>query len=708
MSKKLTRKEKIALQRTTGSVKPEQVTSVGQTGTVQSEKSNPANRVTHSGLVNPANPAKSSNPSISSNPANHLARHKKNILIIGLIIAVLGFLLYSNTLHYDYTLDDFSLIKENFQTKKGTAALKEIFTSSYRAGYYLPDNDLYRPLSKAMFAIEWQLAPDKPSLSHWVNVILYSITGFLLFYVLLLYLPDKMLLCTISSLLFIAHPIHTEVVASIKSRDEILSFLFFLLMALFSFKYVQKSNFIWLLAAAIAFFLCLLSKESGITFLAAIPLMIFFFTDSTLKKQGAIVVVLTLTVVLFFAFRAKILGGGININPSVMDNLLVASHNKLYQITTAISILGIYLKLLFFPHPLVSDYSFNQIPIVGLTDWQFILSLIIFLGLGIFALLKFRQKTIYAFGILFFLITISVASNIVMLIGTSFGERLMYAPSLGFCIVGAGGILQLFKVEAGDIPDKIKNKIMLNLFIKKNAGFSVFLGIILLLYVSKTYSRNQAWKDNYTLHSTDVLLSPNSARAHYYYGNIITQDEYLAKIKDSRVFTSTLDTAMKEMRRTIQIYPVYADAFHKIGKIFLIEKNLDSAAFYYKKALLLNPGNSMYLNNYGTVLFNKGLLDEALQQFELSLKTNPNQSDTWSNIGSVYGTRGQQLAAQNKTDESHKNFETAVLDFKKCIELSPDYAPGYSMLSMTYKSIGDEANAQYFSDMAKKLNSRVK
>jgi len=660
MAKKLTRKEKIALQQQEISVTTEQKKVVQQ-----------------------------------------VDQKKKTKLVIGIAIAILGFIFYANTLHNQYVLDDFSLIKENYQTKKGTAALKEIFSTSYRSGYYLPDNDLYRPLSKAMFAVEWQIAPDKPELSHFVNILLYALTGFLLFYVLLLYMPDHLWICALSALLFIVHPIHTEVVANIKSRDEILSFLFFLLTARFAFKYVQESKSTALILSAACFFLSLLSKESGITFIAVIPLMIWFFTNAELKKQGILAGSLVAITVVFFIMRAKILGSGPTINPSVMDNLLVATHDKMSQLATAIYIMGIYLKLLFIPHPLVSDYSFNQIPIVGLTDWKFILSFLIYAALGVFALMKLKEKNIFSFGILFFFITASIASNIFIMIGTSFGERLMYVPSFGFCIVIGALLVRLFKVDENATTD-------LPSFYKNYNKLALLTGVVTLLFFAKTYSRNKAWESNYSLHSTDVLLSTNSARAHYYYGNIITQDEYLANIKDPVAKQATLDTALKEMRRTIEIYPSYADAFHKIGKIYLAEKQLDSAAFYYKKALSLNPGNSMYLNNYGTVLFNQSKLDEARKQFELSLQTNPNQSDAYSNLASVYGTMGQILTQQGKQEEAKKNYEMAITCFKKCVEIDPKYAPGYYMMGITYRNLGDETNAQYYINMAKSLNSNYK
>ena len=210
------------------------------------------------------------------------------------------------------------------------------------------------------------------------------------------------------------------------------------------------------------------------------------------------------------------------------------------------------------------------------------------------------------------------------------------------------------------------------------------------------------------LHSTDVLLSPNSARAHYYYGNIISQDEYLNTIQDPVLKKATLDTAMIEMRRTLQIYPQFADALHKIGKIYLSSNQFDSAGFYYKRALALNPGNSMYLNNYGNVLFHVGKLEEAQRQFELSIQTNPNQSDAYSNLGSVYGTEGQHLASQHKIDEAVEAYKKAINCFRKCIEIDPKNAPAYYMAGITYRNIGDETNANYFISVAKQLNPNYK
>ena len=108
---------------------------------------------------------------------------KKDYLLVkylAIIVAAFGFISYANTLNHGFALDDYSLIIENASTRKGFSGLGEIFKTSYRYGYIFASDEIYRPLSKAMFAIEWELSPGKAALGHWVNVILFSLTGYFL------------------------------------------------------------------------------------------------------------------------------------------------------------------------------------------------------------------------------------------------------------------------------------------------------------------------------------------------------------------------------------------------------------------------------------------------------------------------------------------------------------------------------------------------
>ena len=137
---------------------------------------------------------------------------------------------------------------------------------------------LYRPLSLVMFAIEWQVAPGTPALGHLVNILLYAATAVVLFRFLRdLFAGYDALVPFAISLLWIAHPIHTEVVANIKSRDELLSFLFSILTLWQCVKYASAPSTKHLLLSGVYFFLALMSKESPITLLVIVPMTLFVF-----------------------------------------------------------------------------------------------------------------------------------------------------------------------------------------------------------------------------------------------------------------------------------------------------------------------------------------------------------------------------------------------------------------------------------------------
>jgi len=143
--------------------------------------------------------------------------------LAGLTLFLAGFILYVYSVGFDYVLDDKMVVSENNFTKKGFAGIKEILTTDSFQGFFGEQKNLivggrYRPLSIVTFAIEYQLFGLSTKVSHFVNVLLYGLTGLLLFRVLVMLFPIKKKtqwwrsLAFVSSLLFILHPLHTEVV----------------------------------------------------------------------------------------------------------------------------------------------------------------------------------------------------------------------------------------------------------------------------------------------------------------------------------------------------------------------------------------------------------------------------------------------------------------------------------------------------------------
>lgn len=606
------------------------------------------------------------------------------ILYLSLIVAAVGFLLYINTLNHEYVLDDYSVIKENRLTRQGWDAFPEVFKTSYRFGYYFVNDELYRPVVKSMFAAEWGMWPDSPSPSHWINVLLYAFTGFMLMYVFARYFKGNLLIPFIISLLFMAHPIHTEVVANIKSRDEILSLFFILFSFLFISKYLERNKIFNLLIAGIFYLLSLLSKESGITFLAVFPLALYFLSNATTSQNIKTTLWMVGAVAVFLAMRNNVLENNLKETFSVADNLLTAAKEPGQKFATAVMILGMYLKLLVFPHPLVFDYSFNQIPIINVTDWRFIVSLIIYVSMAVLAVIRLKKKELLVFGILYFLITLSIFSNIIVTIGTSFGERLMFLPSLGFCIAIAAILIRYFSKGDTTRSDSLPQ------FFRNNLTVIGITACVVILYSFKTVTRNATWKNNMTLFSNDVNLSPNSTRTHYYLGNYMTKPENIGvDPKDTVRMYRVLDSAIVELNKAIDIYPKFCDVYKQMGVAYGKKKDLKSSFDYYNKAIECNPTDAPSHSNIGTVLFEQGNAAEALKAFQKAVSLDPNYTEALANLGATYGML-QQYA--NSIDALHR-----------CIKTDPGYAQAYYFLSLSYGNKGDKQNADFYMQKYKEL-----
>src|SRR5690606_1271621 len=150
--------------------------------------------------------------------------------------------------------------------------IPKLFSTLYWQGYWDSNAGLYRPMSLVFFAIEWQFFPNNPFIYHFFNVFYYVLSIVFLFKILHYYLKEHSVWITFFIvLLFAVHPVHTEVVANIKSRDEIFCFLFFLGTIYFTLIKEKKTHQI---IGVVFFLFCLLSKEAGILFL---PILLFLF-----------------------------------------------------------------------------------------------------------------------------------------------------------------------------------------------------------------------------------------------------------------------------------------------------------------------------------------------------------------------------------------------------------------------------------------------
>jgi tetratricopeptide (TPR) repeat protein len=562
--------------------------------------------------------------------------------------------------------------------QKGFGGLKEILSTDYWYGYSDQLRGLqYRPASLVMFAIEEEFFPGNPSVHHIVNVLLYAITCLTLFLLLCkIFNKQNLLLPFIAVLLFTAHPLHTEVISNIKSRDEILCFLFGI-AALFSLlKYYSSRNILYLLLGGIAVFLSITSKETGIAFVLVAPMVLYVARDTKTRFLAVTSFTLVAFSGLYLFVRYLIVRDVHSIDLLVIDNSLVAAQSNTDRLATAFYILLRYIGLLLVPNPLSYDYSFSQVKIVSMADPKALLAIVVYVGMGVFAILNIRKKNPYAFSILLFLLLLAPVSNIFLKIGSTMAERFLYMPSLGFCLFIALLLVKVTKVNLSDAGLNTSG-----IFFRRYASVLSIAGMIAILYSFKTVSRNRDWKDNVHLFGKDVKTSPQSARTHYNWGLSNIYDLYL-KETDPVLKKEYLEEGKKELEISLEIYPEYFEAEKPLGYVWLKQGVYEKAILHFDRYLVMNPSDVATLNNKAAALMGLQQYKVAIPVLEKALQKDPADTSAVKNMGRCYAFTNQ--------------FEKAAQYFLKSIELAPSVGENYRLTGMAYQFMGDTAKAKPF------------
>jgi len=594
-------------------------------------------------------------------PADH--SRKQLWLLIGFSL-----LLYANTLTLSYTLDDALMITENTFTKQGISGIPEIMSNDAFVGFFGVQKKLvaggrYRPLSQIMFAAEYELFGLNPFTGHLLNLLLYAACAGLLFLIL-----KKILvkyhhatwyrsLPFVATLLFICHPIHTEVIANIKGRDEILSLLGSLATLHLALIWLNKRKILYLAGIALAFFLALLAKENAITFIAIIPVTLYYFRKSKLKDYLAVTLPLVAGSIAYLLLRFHALGYLTSME-KISEILNDPYVNSTFSEKMATNILtwGIYLKLLIFPHPLTHDYYPWHIQLTGWDNPLVILSTLAYLGMFIYAIAGFRKRTLPSYAILFYLLSFSISSNLVFNIGTFMNERFMFVPLLGFTLLAAWLITVKFR---GSEKARTWSPAML---------LVIFL---CLAYSVKTFSRNLVWKDDFTLFTTDVKTSVNSAKCNVSAGGMYLNRAVTAT--DSLTKERYLSQSESYLRHAISIYPGNSSAWVLLGNVFLERKDYAKATEYYIQCLNISNQQKEALSKLrytGIVGGQAGQYDAGILAFRVLTKLQPENTDHFVQLADLLSKHGQA--------------EEAVRLMDSIILVQPDFADAYSKQGEIY------------------------
>lgn len=602
--------------------------------------------------------------------------------------AVLGFALYLNTLGHDYALDDAIVITENMFTEQGVEGIPGLLKYDTFYGFFkvegkarLVAGGRYRPLTPVMFAVERSIFGDSPFMGHLINGLLYGLLCTLLFFTLQRLLRVRFgeesarSVAFLAAILFAAHPLHTEAVANIKGRDEIVTLLGSLAAWWAVLRHTDDRKPWALPLAAVSLFLALMSKEHAIAFLAVIPASLWFFRPEQRPAGLLRLWPLALAAGAFLLIRGSVIGWSMGHEPlEMLNNPFVKPGSSGYvpfsageRWGTILFTLLLYLKLLVWPWPLTHDYYPRHIAIHEMSDPASLLGLLLYLGLAAMVVLGWRKRTVWSFSAFFYLATLFLMSNILFPVGTTMSERFLFMPSVGFALALA------WAAERG-VGAAWRKPLRYALF-----GTAAVWSLLTLM-------RNPVWKDNYTLFLTDVETSVNSAKLQNAAGGeLIAQ---ALKAKDEAQRQKMLREATGHLEKALAIHPAYKNACLLLGNACNYLKEYESSIAWYGKALELDPAYAEARNNLQITLReagryageSKGDLRGALQYLGRALEMKPSDFETLRLMGIAYGLGG-------KHDEAIRHFGLAL-------EQQPANAEIMAYLGNAWMHAGDSAQAR--------------
>ncbi|HTL81993.1 MAG TPA: hypothetical protein VL651_09830 [Bacteroidia bacterium] len=616
---------------------------------------------------------------------------QRNTFQIALFL--LCFVVFGNGIYNGYALDDEFYTNSrnggNKVTAKGFGGLKEIFSTRT---FYNNDGSgySYRPVALATFAIETQFFGEFPHTSHFINVLLYALTMVLLFGLLRKWFHTQgdwfsFFVC----LIYLVHPLHTEVVDNIKCRDELLAFLFAILAMRFAWKHIETvksgediplKKFL-LPLSGLSFFLALLSKNTSIPFIAVLPLSIWFFTELGWKRSLLYVIPFIAAAAISIFIQRELLPPQSR-TYQLFENPLPVNHGFAEVSATASYVLGRYLILHFIPHPLVYYYGTNYVPLVTWSNWLAIISLIVYTAIGIVALRQWKSKSIIAFGIALYLVTIVPYSNLIRPAPGLMAERFTYASTLGFSILLIWFVFHLLK--------RIPSDFRWNLASFKPVR-NIFIGLFALMMI-RCWFRNTDWADKTTLYMHDIAYAPESAKQNMLLGALTSSQAMEAHFKHNEAESKRLFMESREYYRTATtIAPTYHTAWSNLGTTYFFADSAAQALPYFLKAVSINKAYPDGLFNVGMAYDKLQKRDSAIYYFHEAIRCD-----------STYMSAYEQLARVvfSQQNDSAQAFALMRLAAKK----KPDSDVPWKNMANFYLQSHDTLSAVGATEMAAKIN----
>lgn len=475
----------------------------------------------------------------------------------------------------------------------GGHSLVEIFSTYSWWGAARADAPGYRPLSTWSFALNHDLAGSRVFSWHAVNVVLHALIAWLV-YLLAIDLGARTMGAVAAASLFLVLPIHVEAVAWIVGRAELLATLAYATGLLCVLRHRRSRGVGYAVAAALVVALGCFAKENAATLLAA-PVFAGLVLDGGERERRRDAGMLAALALGIFAYGAvRFFADGASTASAAGD--LLDNPLSLLPLGTrllgALSVLGRYLALTIWPHPLSVDYSFDAIGIgPGFVADRY--TAVALLALGGLAAAGYAGGRRVAFPLLLAAASFSLVSNTVLLIGTVMAERLFYLPTLGLVLA----VVPAWEAAAAAAQ-------------RGRRALLILFALVCIVYAGSSFRRAYDWRSSVALFESAVRAHPRSARARMELGGAYGR---VGRVAD----------AEREFAAAVDVLPTYAAALYNLGNLRARDGRLDDAASAYRRALESSPRLIQAWFNLGLVEQMRGRRDEAIEAFSAAAKIAP-------------------------------------------------------------------------------------
>ncbi len=578
------------------------------------------------------------------------------------VIAATAFIVFSPALGSELQgWDDYNYIRDNLLIR---TLSWENLVRIFSVNTIVVGN--YHPLTVLSYILEYQVAGTKPFLYHFDNLLLHlANTG--LVCLLAWRLTGRTWATLITAALFALHPMRVESVVWAAERKDVLYTFFFLLSLLsyISFLVSERGKTKNYLLSLLFFILSILSKGQAVV----LPLVLVL-TDTWFNRKISLKTLMNKVPFLILALASGVVA-------------LTAQHNSLTEqrmlalpaaerVIIVLFNVSAYLYKLIYPFNLSSFYPY---PAPGDMTWVYVgaaVTVVLFPA----AFLLFRRNRSVVFGLLFYLLTLSVVTQILPVGNAIIADRYTYIPYIGLFFMAAM------------IFDRI--------LARKPGGRSWLPAIpvlVLAVFSVKSYLQAQVWHDNVSLWENAIRQNPKNGLA---YNNLaqwyIEAGEHARAVpllrkavENEATFASVHHAyqnlgvalshlgndaeAIRNFSQAIGLRPAFAEAYFGRGlSLTALGRYSEAVADFSRIIDSLDPGDTRAYYSRGIALNRMNQPDQAITDYSTAIRLDPDYSPAYVNRGNIYYGRG--------------NLDAALDDYTRALAANPD--DGTTCLNRSY------------------------